>query len=198
MPNLNKILLHHVVFLCHLYGILRQSSIRSLRLCLMSVLQEFLLTIAVKKSFISEHTFITIQVTSFFSMCIVSGLYVHMSYVQIKHTRQWAVRAITVTVVISWLHLIHNLLPRNVYRKKVKFVSISKRGIAYIHTFQRVKIYVKIYFNISLQSKNVTWIPLYHNSCRSTCTRNMYQEMHAENKMHIQCGVRNNCGGGMK
>jgi len=26
----------------------------------------------------------------------------------------------------------------------------------------------------------------------------MYQEMHAENKMHIQCGVRNNCGGGMK
>jgi len=26
----------------------------------------------------------------------------------------------------------------------------------------------------------------------------MHQEMHAENKMHIQCGVRNNCGGGMK
>jgi len=63
----------------------------------------------------------------------------------------------TVTVVISWLHLVHNVLPRNFYRKKkVKFESISKRGIAYIHTFQRVKIYVKAYFNITFQSTNVT------------------------------------------
>lgn len=47
--------------------------------------------------------------------------------------------ALTVTVVISWLHLIHIILPRKFYRQKVKYESTSKRGNAYIHTFQRVK-----------------------------------------------------------
>lgn len=57
---------------------------------------------------------------------------------------------------------------------------------------------MKTYFDISLYSTNMTSIPLYHNLCRSTGTTYVYQEMHADNKIHIQCGVRSNDGGGMK
>ena len=61
MSNLNKILLNHITFLCHFNGILNQSSIRSLRLCLMSVLQEFLLTIAVKKVLLANMRLLTVK-----------------------------------------------------------------------------------------------------------------------------------------
>jgi hypothetical protein len=64
--------------------------------------------------------------------------------------------ALTGTVVISWLHLIHKLFPRNSYRKKKLNLGIYLNVVLHIHTFQRVKIYVKTYFNISLQSTNVT------------------------------------------
>jgi arginine exporter protein ArgO len=78
-------------------------------------------------------------------------------------------------------------------------IKVYLNMVKHIHTlFKQQKINVKTYFNISVQSTNVTWFPVYHNTCRSRGTSNMYQEMRAENTVHIQCGVWNNCGGGMK
>jgi len=61
MPNLDKILLYHIIFLYHLYGILSQSTfvfnIGALKISVNN---------SCKKSFISEHMFIPIQMTSLF------------------------------------------------------------------------------------------------------------------------------------
>lgn len=44
----------------------------------------------------------------------------------------------------------------------------------------------------------MTSISLHRTLCRPNDTRAMYQGMQAEIKVYIQCGVRNNKGGGMK
>jgi hypothetical protein len=94
-----------------------------------------------KKSFIREHTFIPSTWRHYFYLH--SKLHV-CSFVLCTNKKYKTMNvpccnALTATVVISWLHLIHNILPQKCYRKKIKYEIISQHGKAYTHAFQTAK-----------------------------------------------------------